>query len=57
MMFPYPINYADMDNANFYIGAYRGSCDLGFPGAIDEVRVFNRALTAPEIQGVYQATP
>jgi hypothetical protein len=30
---------------------------LGFNGSIDEVRVFNRALSAAEILSVYQATP
>ena len=52
-----PINYANMDNSNFYIGAYHGSCTLGFPGNVDEVKVFNRALSAAEILNVYQTTP
>src|SRR5262249_7078652 len=52
-----PINYALPDNQRFYIGAYRGGCDLGFNGSIDEVRVFNRALTPVEIQAVYNSTP
>ena len=56
------INYAGMDNDRFYIGAYHGiiaagGCDLGFPGAVDEVKVFNRALTSAEIQSIYQNTP
>jgi 6-phosphogluconolactonase (cycloisomerase 2 family) len=51
------INYALPDNNRFYIGAYRGGCNLGFTGSIDEVRVFNRALNPAEIQAVYQATP
>jgi len=51
------INYALPDNSNLYFGAYFGSCTLGFKGSIDEVRVFNRALSASEILGVYQTTP
>jgi hypothetical protein len=52
------INYAGLDHTNFDIGAYRDSaCTLGFTGAIDEVRLFNRALTPSEVQSVYQTTP
>lgn len=51
-----PINYA-LSNPKFYIGDFHGSYDLGFPGSIDEVKVFNRALTAAEIQSVYASTP
>ena len=51
------INYTGLDHTNFDIGAYRGTCTLGFTGAIDEVRVFNRALAASEIQILYQTTP
>jgi hypothetical protein len=52
------INYFLPDNTNFYIGAYRApGCNLGFLGDIDEVQLFNRALSAAEIQAVYQSTP
>jgi hypothetical protein len=53
------INYALPTNSNLYIGAYvaAGWCTLPFNGSIDEVRVFNRALTASEILGIYTATP
>lgn len=52
------INYTSLDHTNLDIGAYRdAACTLGFTGAIDEVRLFNRALTAPEILSIYQTTP
>lgn len=52
------ISYAGLDHMNFDIGAYRSTaCELGFTGAIDEVRVFNRALAASEISSIYQTTP
>lgn len=52
------INYTSLDHTNFDIGAYRDpGCTLGFTGAIDEVRLFNRALAAPEILSIYQTTP
>jgi Concanavalin A-like lectin/glucanases superfamily len=41
----------------FYIGAYRGACNFSFAGDIDEVRVFNRALSAGEIQNIVSSTP
>ena len=46
------INYAQ-PNQNFFIGGYQGSCQLGFAGDIDEVRIFNRALSATEIYNVF----
>jgi Concanavalin A-like lectin/glucanases superfamily len=52
-----PINYALPDHQRFYIGGYRGGCSLGFTGSIDEVRVFNRALTPAEINDIYPSTP
>ena len=52
------IDYTSLDHANFDIGAYRDdACTLSFTGAIDEVRLFNRALAAPEILAIYQTTP
>ncbi len=48
-------------NANFAfntpaaIGALGGIFDFSFLGLIDEVAVYNRALTSGEIQGIYQA--
>jgi hypothetical protein len=54
-----PSTYALPTNSNFYIGAYVAPrwCALGFNGSIDEVRVFNRALSTLEILGFYQTTP
>lgn len=51
-----PIAYA-LPYQQFNIGAYRGSCELRFNGGIDEVRIFNRALTATEIQSIFSSTP
>jgi hypothetical protein len=47
------INYNLGDNGRFYIGAYRGTCDYGFTGDVDEVQVFSRALTAAEVESIY----
>ena len=46
------INYTQ-PNQNFYIGAYQGSCQFGFAGDVDEVRIFNRALAAGEIHDLF----
>jgi hypothetical protein len=54
---PIAINTPLPTNQNFYIGAYRGTCELRFNGDIDEVRIFNRALSAPEIQNILVGTP
>lgn len=44
-----PIHYATTESGTF-IGAYRGSCDLGFRGGnIDEVEIWDGALTPSEI--------
>jgi len=52
------IDYSGLDHTNFDIGAYRdAACTLGFTGAIDEVRLFNRALAPAEILSIYQTTP
>jgi hypothetical protein len=37
------------------IGQYPGTCSLPFPGEVDEVEVFNRALNLGEIQAIYNA--
>ena len=51
-----PIDYNLASTRNFHIGAYGYSqCPLRFTGAIDEVRIFNRALTASEIAVIYNA--
>jgi Concanavalin A-like lectin/glucanases superfamily len=51
-----PIAYA-LPYQQFNIGAYRGSCELRFNGDIDDVRIFNRALTAAEIQNIFTTAP
>lgn len=43
-----PIHY-HLPFREFYIGAYVGTCQLGFKGDIAEVRVWNGALSAGEI--------
>jgi len=48
------INYDLYDN-NFYIGHYPQCSDAAFAGAIDEVEVYDRALTLAEIQSIYNA--
>jgi Concanavalin A-like lectin/glucanases superfamily len=40
-----------------YIGAYGGSCGLGFTGDIDDVRVWSSALTAAEISASQPTLP
>jgi len=49
-------NYAQ-PNQNFYIGAYQGSCQLGYAGDVDGVRIFNRVLSAAEIHNVFAGAP
>jgi Concanavalin A-like lectin/glucanases superfamily len=48
------IAYA-LPHQQFNIGAHWGSCELRFNGDIDEVRIFNRALSAAEIQNIFTA--
>ena len=42
-------------NTNYplYVGRYYGSNGYGWNGALDEVRLYNRALTAAEVQAIY----
>lgn len=52
------IGYGLPDGDSLYLGAYRGTCDLRFDeGQLDEVRVFDRALTAAEIRDLYTDGP
>lgn len=44
-----PIGYGLPSDEAFYIGNYRGSCDRPFTGAIDNVRIWSRALSGAEI--------
>lgn len=41
---------------NLRIGRFGTASSFYFPGAIDEVRVYNRALTATEITNIYNST-
>ncbi len=42
---------------NFHLGALDTSDALGLNGTMDEVRIYNRALTLNEIQDLYAAVP
>ena len=50
---PVTINYA-APNRNFYIGAYRGSCELRFNGDVDDVQIFRRALIPAEVEALFK---
>jgi hypothetical protein len=52
---PFAINYSLPDNDKFYIGAYRGTCELRFAGDVDEVQIYGRALAPAEILGLFNA--
>jgi hypothetical protein len=43
--------------SNFYIGAAAANNGLYFPGDIDDVNIYNRALSAQEIQELYAGAP
>ncbi|MFT4640537.1 MAG: hypothetical protein ACI8T1_003866 [Verrucomicrobiales bacterium] len=45
-----PIGFTDSEDS-FLIGARLG--DNGFPGVIDDVQLYNRALTAEEVSGLF----
>ena len=45
---PRPIHYG-LESRAPYIGTYSGGCQLGFTGDIDDVRVWNSALTGEEL--------
>lgn len=49
------INYDLATSDKLYIGAYEGTCGLRFNGDIDDVQVFNRALTDIELEGLFNA--
>ena len=54
--YPAPTSYqpAFTFNSNMAIGARGDNLANGFLGSIDEIGVFNRALSAAEIQDVYK---
>ena len=43
------IGYGLTPTDDFFVGAYGGTCDLYFNGLIDEVGIWNRALSADEV--------
>ncbi len=48
------IGYRLPDGDSLYLGAYRGTCESRFDeGSLDEVRLFDRALTAAQIANLY----
>ena len=47
-----PLEYLLPDSNNFYIGGYPG-CALPFVGTIDEVNVWSRALSAADVQALF----
>jgi Concanavalin A-like lectin/glucanases superfamily len=49
-----PIGYGLSTSNDLLIGNYGGCSSLGFTGRIDEVRIFDRALSAPEISFGYR---
>jgi Concanavalin A-like lectin/glucanases superfamily len=46
------IDYGVLSSPDLYIGHYAGCDGLDFPGAVDEPRIFNRALSVSEIQAL-----
>ncbi len=50
------IKYGLATSNMLFIGAYPGTCPLPFTGDVDEVQIFGRALSAPEVQGLYEAS-
>ena len=50
-----PFNYNTFNTANWALGGYNG-CNGGFEGKVDEIKVFNRALSATEIHNQYIAS-
>lgn len=52
-----PTTVARNATANLHIGAFDTSDTAGFNGLIDEVRIYNTALTLSQIQDLYAAAP
>ena len=47
---------ADVEITHLYAGGYFGEMSLLFDGKLDEVAIFNRALSGPKIKQIYDAT-
>jgi concanavalin A-like lectin/glucanase superfamily protein len=52
----HPIAYGLASTAP-YIGTYRGGCDLGFTGDVDDVRIWSPSLTAAEVAASVPTQP
>jgi hypothetical protein len=55
-----PIKYDLADSQKFLIGAYGhggASCNIGLTADVDDVRIYNRALTANEIYAIFSPVP
>jgi len=44
-----PIQYPELSSADLFVGHYEGCSGLDFPGAVDDPRIYGRALSAGEI--------
>src|SRR5690349_5658377 len=44
-----PIDYGALDTRDLFIGNYAGCANHGFDGAVDDVRIYGRALSADEV--------
>jgi hypothetical protein len=49
------INYNMPDGNDLFIGNYFWPGNWGFTGSIDELSIYNRALSDPEVQSIYSA--
>ncbi len=50
-VFPY------IGNENLYIGGFQNSYNTSFLGSLDEIRIYNRALSSAEIRALYEWAP
>ena len=46
---PAPIDYGALNTRDLFVGSYPGCANHDFDGAIDDVRIYGRALTADEV--------
>ena len=52
-----PAGTADTNGNDLFIGRYEGDMRYNFKGKIDDIRIYNRALTADEISSLYHEIP
>lgn len=50
-----PFNYNTYNTANWALGGYNG-CNGGFEGKVDEIKVYNRALSENDIRNQYTSS-